>query len=172
MDFAIENELPIIAVHLEETNLPDGLSLTLSARQAILKHDMPTEAYRQKLQTPIASYLDQTLVPSAVNDDRKHTSISMILIGAVVVFVLISGLFFYNRQETRITADVGTGVVTKTASAESATKSPSDNEGDKIDIATLRSIAVLPFANMSTNEEIGFVADGLSEDILDNLGML
>ncbi|HIG43843.1 MAG: hypothetical protein ABGY96_25060 [bacterium] len=33
----------------------------------------------------------------------------------------------------------------------------------------MRSIAVLPFANMSTNEETGFLADGLSEDILDNL---
>jgi TolB-like protein len=26
------------------------------------------------------------------------------------------------------------------------------------------SIAVVPFANMSTNQEIGFLADGLSED--------
>jgi len=33
----------------------------------------------------------------------------------------------------------------------------------------MHSIAVLPFANMSTNEETGFFADGLSEDILDNL---
>lgn len=34
---------------------------------------------------------------------------------------------------------------------------------------TMRSLAVLPFANRSTSEETGFFADGLSEDILDNL---
>lgn len=34
---------------------------------------------------------------------------------------------------------------------------------------SMHSTAVLPFANMSTNEETGFFADGLSEDILDNL---
>ena len=34
---------------------------------------------------------------------------------------------------------------------------------------SMYSIAVLPFANMSSNEETGYFADGLSEDILDNL---
>ena len=34
------------------------------------------------------------------------------------------------------------------------------------------SIAVLPFANMTTNEETGNFADGLSEDILDNLAQI
>ena len=43
---------------------------------------------------------------------------------------------------------------------------------DQVDPAAMRSIAVLPFANMSTNNETGFFADGLSEDILDNLAQI
>jgi len=40
---------------------------------------------------------------------------------------------------------------------------------DQVDLAAMHSIAILPFTNMTTNDETGFFADGLSEDILDNL---
>ena len=45
VNFAIDHEIPIIAVHLEETNLSDGLSMTLSSRQAILRDEIPMEEY-------------------------------------------------------------------------------------------------------------------------------
>jgi len=40
---------------------------------------------------------------------------------------------------------------------------------DQIGLATMHSIAILPFINMSIDDETGFLAEGLSEDILDNL---
>lgn len=110
VSFALEQELPIVAVHLQKTNLPDGLSLTLATRQAILKHEISQQEYEQKLKSRVAAYLDQ----------------------------------------------------------EVSQPGPAEEE-ETVDVAAMRSIAVLPFTNMSTSEETGFVADGLSEDILDYL---
>ena len=55
-----------MAIHLESVELPSGLRLTLSDRQAILKYDMTDEKYQQKLHACIASYLDQASKPAAV----------------------------------------------------------------------------------------------------------
>jgi len=43
---------------------------------------------------------------------------------------------------------------------------------DQVDVGAMYSIAVLPFANMSTSEETGYFADGLSEDIIDGRNTL
>jgi len=139
VSLADKEHVPIVAIHLKNTDLPDGLDLTLSDRQAILKYEIPKQEYQRKLQSSISSYLDQRAIQPVV-EERKRTV--PILASAAGVIVLASGLFFYNQQTIT---------------------------NDPIDLAALHSIGVLPFANMSTNEEIGFLADGLSEDILDNL---
>ena len=41
VNFAVDEQIPMIAVHLKSTDLPDGLRLTMSDRQAILKHEIP-----------------------------------------------------------------------------------------------------------------------------------
>ena len=103
VNFAVEQEVAIIAVHLKKTDLPGGLSLTLSSRQAILKHELRKQEYEQKLQSSIASYLDQkTIQPTPITSDQSAT-----------------------------------------ADADA-----------KIDLAAMHSIAVLPFSNMSTSEDL------------------
>lgn len=49
INFALERKLPLVAVHLEKTELPHGLSLSLSARQAILKYEITADNYENKL---------------------------------------------------------------------------------------------------------------------------
>jgi DNA-binding winged helix-turn-helix (wHTH) protein/TolB-like protein len=49
VNFALEQSCGILAVHLERTELPSGLQLTLSNRQAILKFDEPPAVYEAKL---------------------------------------------------------------------------------------------------------------------------
>ncbi len=56
VNFAVEQNIPIIAIHLEATELPDGLSFTLSGLQAIFKYEVPDQEYRAKLVDGIASY--------------------------------------------------------------------------------------------------------------------
>jgi len=114
VNFAVDRDIPIIAIHLEKTDLPSGLNLTLSDRQAILKYEVPKLEYQQKLQARISFYLDQPIIHPTISKDKKTTD-------------------------------------------------------DQVDVGAMYSIAVLPFANMSTSEETGYFADGLSEDIIDNL---
>ena len=69
---ADKQQIPTIAIHLEYTELPAGLDLILSDRQAILKYEVPKQEYQQKLQARISSYLDQpTIQPVVVK--RKET---------------------------------------------------------------------------------------------------
>ena len=49
INFALEQPCGIVAVHLKRTELPDGLKLSLSNRQAILKYEHPPASYESKL---------------------------------------------------------------------------------------------------------------------------
>ena len=49
INFALNNEKPFIAVHLEETTLPSGLALRMGDIQAILRHRMAADSYWRKL---------------------------------------------------------------------------------------------------------------------------
>ncbi len=59
VNFADKQNISIIAIHLEVTELPSSLDLTLSDRQAFFKYEMPKREYQQKLQARTLSYLDQ-----------------------------------------------------------------------------------------------------------------
>jgi len=105
VNFAVEHERPIVAVHLEETDLPDGLSLTLSLRQAILKYEIPVEEYQQKLLARVSSYLDQEVVqpPQAAQKNSKLTT--AVMVGAAVVIVLAMGAYFFSQQDVQQAVD-------------------------------------------------------------------
>lgn len=47
--FALDEGRPVIAVYLQETRLPAGMRLSLSHRQAIMKHQFDAATYRRKL---------------------------------------------------------------------------------------------------------------------------
>ena len=94
---ADKQQTPTIAIHLEYTELPAGLDLTLSDHQAILKYETPKEEYQQKLQARIASYLDQPVIQPVVVKRKKTVPIIAGIAGFVVLTI---GLFFYNQQET------------------------------------------------------------------------
>ena len=48
-NFALEQPCGMLAVHLEPTDLPDGLKLSLSNRQGILRYEYPQATYEAKL---------------------------------------------------------------------------------------------------------------------------
>ncbi|MDP7357121.1 MAG: toll/interleukin-1 receptor domain-containing protein [Pseudomonadales bacterium] len=57
VNFALDEGHPLLAVHLDRTELPDGLRLSLSDRQAILKHELSEREYRAKLIAGIGDYV-------------------------------------------------------------------------------------------------------------------
>lgn len=119
VNFAADRNIDIIAVHLKETRLTSGLSLTLATRQAILRYQIPSQDYHDKLHSRVAYYLD---APGAVS---------------------------------------------------TAAEQPVQEVEAPVDLVKLRSVAVLPFSfSSSGGAQADFFAEGLFEDILDNLAQI
>ena len=53
LNFALDQRCAILAVHLEETEVPSALKLSLSHRQAILAYEHPRPQYQEKLDQAI-----------------------------------------------------------------------------------------------------------------------
>ena len=164
INFAVDAGIPIVAIHLEAVELPSGLKLTLSDRQAILKYDMTDEKYQQKLHARIASYLAQVPKPAAAVTKKKTSLVVPGLAGLAIVAILSAGAFFYNPQPA---SDTESNKIEEVVDLDASAKVEADELREAV--KAMHSIAVLPFANMTTSEETGFLADGLAEDILDNL---
>ncbi|MCZ6651746.1 MAG: TIR domain-containing protein [Planctomycetota bacterium] len=96
VNFAIDHGVDIIPIHLVETALPGGLSLTLSSRQAIHKHEMAETDYRQKVEARIASFLHReevegpAVTPPPVKRSwvRRHKVITTM---GVLLLALVGG---------------------------------------------------------------------------------
>ena len=58
VNYAIDEQIPLICVYLLPTTLPGGLRLMLSDRQALMKYDMREAEYNTKLLNRVADYLD------------------------------------------------------------------------------------------------------------------
>ncbi len=63
--FAIARKKRLLAIHLEETALPDGLDMQMGALQAILRHRMSPEAYARKLERTLPGELRDETTPSS-----------------------------------------------------------------------------------------------------------
>ena len=68
LNFALDQSRVTLAVHLEETDLPDGLNLSLGNRQAILRYELAREVYRTKL----VSAVEQAKVAGVWDGIRKR----------------------------------------------------------------------------------------------------
>ena len=57
VNFCLSRERKLLSVHLERTQLPAGLELSLSDRQAIVRADHPEASYRRKLADALTALL-------------------------------------------------------------------------------------------------------------------
>jgi len=88
VSFALEEECVILAVHLEPTVLPGDLALSLSGRQAILKHVEPREVYEAKLDEALRrSTAGQGFAPAVVARQRRSrwTAVVLTVVAAAVI---------------------------------------------------------------------------------------
>ncbi|MDP7357266.1 MAG: toll/interleukin-1 receptor domain-containing protein [Pseudomonadales bacterium] len=107
VNFALENDQHLISVHLKETQLTDGLRLSIGLTQAILKHGLRRSDYQEKLlsalrpQTQYDTYEPHLSAEPSRTDPpvmlaaktagwRKAAGIGLSLLAAVVIAV---GLF-------------------------------------------------------------------------------
>lgn len=57
MHFALNREKVLLAIHLEETELPSGLALRMGDIQAVMQYRMDADSYHRKIQGAIGSLI-------------------------------------------------------------------------------------------------------------------
>ena len=138
VNFAIDQDIPIIAVHLEKTDLSGGLNLSLSDRQAILKHEVSDQEYRKKLLNRLANNLEQSSIRPSIS--VKGNGGKRILLAISIALLAFGSIYLlYDQVST---------------------------DGEKPARTSNPVVAVLPFINMSSDTEREYLVDGMTEDII------
>jgi len=57
INFALNNQIPFIAIHIKKTNLPPGLELRMGDIQAVMKYRMSEDSYRRKMERSLSQML-------------------------------------------------------------------------------------------------------------------
>lgn len=155
INLALDVDRPTIAVHIQETELTSGLQLRLSAQQAILKHGLTEQEYRNKLVTGIGSQVANANSGSIVNNTapvekkkREKKKSSLLGFGLIAGAILAGAVLFYMKPESESQPSIAIPSVAVEAEP---------------------SIAILPFTNMSSDPEQEYFSDGIAEEILNSL---
>ncbi|NKC01765.1 MAG: TIR domain-containing protein [Pseudomonadales bacterium] len=100
VSFAQSENIPLVVTHLVETELPDGLRLSLDNRQAILKYRLGEDTYRNTLLRALTSSSlvndtshDQSVLPKK----STHTYVRFMFV-AILCLVLIGGIWYHELE--------------------------------------------------------------------------
>jgi TolB-like protein len=155
LNLALSSGRPVLAVYTELTELPPGLRLSLSDRQAILKYELPKSAYRNKLEAALRKRLvsDGTTTasvqaaPKPASKLRRTAGLAAAAMLGTVAIVAVAWWVSISRApsiESQVMAAL-----------------PGDDRP---------AIAVLPFKNLGASADDAYFADGLTEDLINRLG--
>ena len=150
INFAESHARRILAVHLEETELPLGLELVLGDRQAIMRYQHPAPDFHHKLIDTLKLLLESgdVIVSGPVASPlRSHKSLIFATIGLLLV---VSGYALWQWQYG------------------DEPMSPLTKEQAPADANAVRetSIMVIPFVDLSPNNENAYFVAGMYEDVL------
>jgi TolB-like protein len=101
------------------------------------------------------------------NVDSGTPPIGKRLDRAIIVFLVFAVVFLLYRQSTEREISIPEAVQKPGADLQ-----VENAEADSLAVPLVKSIAVLPFVAMSTGEDDGYFADGLTEEILNSLAQL
>jgi TolB-like protein len=112
---------------------------------------------------PVAAPAEKTSTPAPAAPPSKSP---LFAVGAIAVLAIAAAVFFALRPATKETPSV--------ADAKSAAPSPSSlpPPTSRLPEVNAKSIAVLPFANMSPDKDNEFFAEGVHEDVITNLAKI
>jgi len=160
LNFAQEEDHDVVAVHLADTEIPPGLRLSLNNRQAILRHELSDDLYRQELmqvaQTTVAEPAEPVPQPSTAKPAGRRTGLATAVVAAVAV---IAGSVWWLNTGSK-------------DSSIPATTAPADSVETNKHKVLHNSIAVLPFDNLSPDPNNAYFAAGIHEEILNQLAKI
>ncbi len=138
LNFAQSEGRPVVAVHLEPTDVPDGLRLSLDNRQAILAHEHP-DTWLRELALALGGGVEPAVAPPASSPapDSGSSRVWMALVAVAGVAALAVGGWWFGGRSA-------------------APAAPED---------ALSSIAVLPFRDASPGQDKQWLATGLSTQL-------
>jgi dienelactone hydrolase len=117
INFALENQKPLIAIHLTELELPSDWRFILGDRQAVLKHRWSEEAYRERLAAAIREHMlppaeDETSPAEPVEPagapavaKPKRSRRPLLFVAAAAVLIALSVPLYQNFSTSRENAD-------------------------------------------------------------------
>jgi serine/threonine-protein kinase len=100
VNFAVDHQIPLLAVHLEETDLTSGMELTLSTIQGILKHELSDHEYRTKLLSGASDRIKRGIAgasPTKAPSKPRKPVVALVL-AAVVVGTVVAGIWGWNLE--------------------------------------------------------------------------
>jgi len=145
LNHAIAESRSILAVHLQDTDVPGGIRLNLDNRQAILKHRLEPADYRSTLLRALSADIAGPEPRAAGTVSSSIRSLRLVSVIAVTLLIVIAVLWVSNRTP------VGTAT---------------DAE------PPLTAIAVLPFDDLSPSGDHAWLASGMAEDLIEALGRI
>lgn len=103
INFAIEQKLPILVVHLQETVLPSGLAMSLSSIQAIMRYELPELDYKIKLLQSIAREIERgigSVAQTSTTNKGVDRRIIMATLLGLVGLVIATALMYSTTSPT------------------------------------------------------------------------
>ena len=155
LNFAQGEGRDVLAVHLRATEVSGGLRLSLYNRQAIFKHEISNDQYRNELVQAIAGASAAPTTPVTERPTSRVNRLGIFAVAAVVIAV--AGAWWFNVAEE------------EAVEPEAATQA----EPERSDPGVLHnSVAVLPFENLSPDPDHAYFAAGIHEEIINQLGKI
>jgi hypothetical protein len=99
INFALSRKRPICAVHIQETELPGALELSLGHRQALLRHRLPAATYQEKLRNTLAGVEAQPF--ATTQSSHRGARIWLVAVGGSMLAALIGGVLWWQVLSDR-----------------------------------------------------------------------
>ncbi|MDA0677051.1 MAG: TIR domain-containing protein [Chloroflexi bacterium] len=72
LEYALAHDRPVLLVHLSDTEIPDGIKLASSNRQALFRHELAQENYERKVLQALTGLLGQDPIERASGVERPR----------------------------------------------------------------------------------------------------
>jgi TolB-like protein len=151
--FALERKCRVLPVYLDEEKLPGAMELSLGGFQAIHRAGGGDSEFLSSIHISIEAMLNGAEAREAEPLVARPRRRNRWQIGAVALLALASILAVWIRQDGDEPTSVTVTVVPDTYQAAS----------------TKATVAVLPYNNLTADDSLAYIAEGLADEILDAL---